>query len=82
LLATVPAARAGADPEGVHQLRVAVVHLRVWLDMGGWRVLHDDLRWLRAIAARVRDLDVQLAGGGLPSAYAGSSGPSARMRVG
>ena len=54
-------ARAGKNPEGVHQLRVAVARIRVWLDLGRWRVLHDDLRWLRAKAAPVRDLDVQLA---------------------
>jgi len=65
----VAIAKRGHDPEGVHQVRVAVARLRVWLDLGGWRVLHDDLRWLRARAAPVRDLDVQLARE-LPPAYA------------
>jgi CHAD domain-containing protein len=56
----VPVARAGVDPEGVHQMRVAIARLRVWLALGGWRVLDDDLRWLRDRIARIRDLDVQL----------------------
>jgi CHAD domain-containing protein len=56
----VPIARAGVDPEGAHQVRVATARLRVWLALGGWRVLIDDLGWLRAHAARVRDLDVHL----------------------
>jgi CHAD domain-containing protein len=34
--------------------------LIVWLDLGGWRVLRDDLRWLRRSAATVRDIDVVL----------------------
>jgi hypothetical protein len=54
----LPVARLGADPEGVHQIRVACARLLVWLELGRWRVLRDDLRWLRGHAARVRDLDV------------------------
>jgi CHAD domain-containing protein len=69
LVAHVPIARAGTDPEGVHQMRVAIARIRVWLELGGWRVLHDDLRRLRAAAAGVRDLDVQLARD-IPAAYA------------
>jgi len=65
----VPIAKHGSDPEGVHQLRVAIARIRVWLELGGWKVLHDDLRWLRTKAAPVRDLDVQL-GRELPAAYA------------
>jgi CHAD domain-containing protein len=57
----VPVARAGRDPEGVHQIRVAIARLRAWLQLGGYSVLHDDLRWLRGHAARVRDIDVHLA---------------------
>lgn len=57
-------ARAGDDPEGVHQMRVAAGRLGVWLELGGWRVLRDDLRWLRRSASGVRDLDVLIAGGG------------------
>jgi CHAD domain-containing protein len=57
----LPAAREGTDPEGVHQVRVAIARVRVWLELGGWSVLHDDLRQVRTVAAAVRDLDVQLA---------------------
>jgi len=48
------------DAEHVHELRVACGHLIVWLYLGGWRVLGDDLRWLRRSAATVRDIDVVL----------------------
>jgi CHAD domain-containing protein len=48
------------DPEHVHELRVACARLIVWLDLGGWRTLKDDLRWLRRSAATVRDLDIVL----------------------
>jgi CHAD domain-containing protein len=48
------------DPDHVHELRVACARLIVWLDLGGWRTLRDDLRWLRRSAATVRDLDVVL----------------------
>jgi CHAD domain-containing protein len=48
------------DAEAVHELRVACGRLIVWLDLGGWRVLRDDLRWVRRSAATVRDLDVVL----------------------
>ena len=56
----VPLARAGEDPEGVHQVRIAAGRLDVWLRMRSLRVLRDDLRWLRKAAAQVRDLDVLL----------------------
>jgi CHAD domain-containing protein len=61
LLSQLPLVRAGGDAEAVHQLRVASARLRVWLTLGGLRVLHDDLRWLRRQAAGARDLDVCLA---------------------
>lgn len=54
-------ARAGDDPEGVHQMRVAAARLRVWLELGGRRALVDDLRWLRRSGGDVRDLDVLIA---------------------
>jgi CHAD domain-containing protein len=54
----LPVAHAGEDPEGVHQVRVACARLLVWLEMGRWRILRDDLRWLRRHAARMRELDV------------------------
>ena len=53
-------ARAGVDPEGVHQVRVASRRLAVWIQLRGGRVLVDDLRWLRGRAGAVRDLDVLL----------------------
>lgn len=56
----VPIARAGVDPEGAHQVRVAIARIRVWLALGGWRVLDDDLRWLRDRLAAIRDVDVEL----------------------
>ncbi len=61
LVRQLPVARAGEDAEGVHQVRVAVARLQVWLALGQWVVLQDDLRWLRRHAASVRDLDVHLA---------------------
>lgn len=59
-------AREGRDPEGVHQVRVLSRRLDVWLRLGGWRVLRDDLRWLRGVAGPARDLDA-LATMSLPS---------------
>jgi CHAD domain-containing protein len=50
--------RESHDPEGPHGLRVACRRLDVWLRLGGWRVLRDDLRWLRTVAGTVRDVDV------------------------
>jgi CHAD domain-containing protein len=61
LARAIAALRSSADPESVHQLRVAIARLRVWLVLGGFRVLDDDLRWLRSEAAAARDLDVSLA---------------------
>lgn len=61
LLRHVPIAHAGIDPEGAHQMRVAIGRLRVWLRLGGYRVLDDDLRWLREKVGAVRDRDVGLA---------------------
>lgn len=57
----LPLAREGADPEGVHQVRVALGRLETWLRAADVRILRDDLRWLRRAGSRVRDLDVQLA---------------------
>lgn len=58
----LPVARVGEDPEGVHQVRVAARRLDAWLRLGGFGVLRDDLRWLRAEISEARDLDVLLAG--------------------
>jgi CHAD domain-containing protein len=53
--------RAGRDSEGVHRLRVALGHLRVWLGMAGQSTLRAELRQLRKAAGPLRDLDVRLA---------------------
>jgi CHAD domain-containing protein len=57
-------ARAGIDPEGVHQMRVGVRRLRAALKAGGdipdGARLQDELRWLGTSLGAVRDLDVQL----------------------
>jgi CHAD domain-containing protein len=50
--------RTAAEPEGVHQLRVAAGRLSVFLELSGRRALRDDLRTLRRHATRLRDLDV------------------------
>ncbi|HEU5472103.1 MAG TPA: CHAD domain-containing protein [Actinophytocola sp.] len=59
-------ARTGTDPEGVHQMRVAVRRIRAALKAGGADLgepaatLPDGLRWLGGVLGAVRDLDVQL----------------------
>jgi len=58
LKAHLPVALEGSDSEGVHQVRVAGRRLRAWLDLGEYRVLHDDLRWLVRGLGPARDLDV------------------------
>ncbi|WP_337867366.1 CHAD domain-containing protein [Meiothermus sp.] len=69
LLEHLPIARQGQDPEGVHQVRVAVRRLRVWLQLAGMRVLEDDLAWLVRAAGQVRDLEVLLQHPNLPVAF-------------
>ncbi|GIW26536.1 CHAD domain-containing protein [Meiothermus sp.] len=69
LLDHLPIAREGRDPEGVHQVRVAVRRLRVWLRLAGMRVLQDDLAWLVRAAGEVRDLEVLLQYPNLPKAF-------------
>ncbi|WP_448566935.1 CHAD domain-containing protein [Thermus sp.] len=68
LLAHLPLALSGEDPEGVHQVRVAGRRLRAYLDLLGFRVLKDDLRFLVRQAGRVRDLEVAL-GKDLPQGF-------------
>lgn len=59
-------ARAGDDPEGVHQMRVAVRRMRAALkaaddpDQPEVESLPAELRWLGGILGRIRDLDVLL----------------------
>ena len=67
LTSHLAAVHANANVEDVHHLRIAVARLRVWLSLGRWRALQDDLRWLRDRAAAVRDYDVQLEHGPPPS---------------
>ncbi len=55
--------RRGDSPEAAHEFRVAIARLRVWLDLGGWHLLDDDLRALRQSAARLRNFDAQLEEG-------------------
>lgn len=65
----LPVAKAGADPKGVHQVRVAGRRLRVWLELAGLRVLEDDLAWLVRGAGKVRDLEVLLGYPRLPQPF-------------
>ncbi|MDX2008164.1 MAG: CHAD domain-containing protein [Meiothermus sp.] len=67
----LPLARSGNDPEGVHQVRVAVRRLRVWLELGGYKTLEPDLAWLVRGAGGVRDLEVLLGSPDLPKAFRG-----------
>lgn len=69
LLEHLPIAREGQDPEGVHQVRVAVRRLRVWLRLARMRMLEDDLAWLVRAAGQVRDLEVLLQHPNLPRAF-------------
>src|SRR5437588_1263036 len=57
--------RSGADPEDLHQMRVAVRRMRAVLAAAGDAVdrewangLRDELRWLAQVLGPVRDLDV------------------------
>ncbi|MPZ79494.1 MAG: CHAD domain-containing protein [Actinophytocola sp.] len=56
-------AREGEDPEGVHQMRVAVRRIRAALkasDEPDVELLQAELRWFGGILGRIRDLDVLL----------------------
>ncbi len=79
----VDAAPTAIDPEGVHHLRVAARRLRVFLELGGRRILDDDLRWLRDEAGAVRDIDVLVAAGPPPALASWVSGhrPAAVARL-
>jgi CHAD domain-containing protein len=48
-------------------VRVAAGRLSVWLELAGFRVLRDDLRWLRRSAGTVRDCDIVLASSPAPA---------------
>ena len=67
LLAQEEGARAGADPEFVHEMRVAVRRMRAVLKTGGATALgapaqrlREELRWFGGVLGEVRDLDVLL----------------------
>jgi CHAD domain-containing protein len=63
LLENEQIARQGADPEGVHQMRVAVRRLRAALKASAdpeVATAQEELRWLGGILGRIRDLDVLL----------------------
>jgi CHAD domain-containing protein len=65
LLEHDPIARVGTDPEGVHQMRVAVRRMRAALKAEGSSLetadqLQAELKWLGGSLGAVRDLDVQL----------------------
>jgi len=65
LLTSEAVARAGADPEGVHQMRVAVRRMRAAIKADGRHLpdgvrLQAELRWLGSSLGAVRDLDVLL----------------------
>ena len=79
----VDAAPTATDPEAVHRLRVAARRLRVCLELGGRRILDDDLRWLRDEAGSVRDIDVLIAAGPPPEIASWLSGhrPAAVARL-
>ncbi|MEX2471265.1 MAG: CHAD domain-containing protein [Gemmatimonadota bacterium] len=66
LEAAAVVAEVGDDPEGVHALRVTCRRIRVGLKLSGLRVLEDDVRWLSDHFGPLRDLDVLLAGSGVP----------------
>ncbi|MGH3878681.1 MAG: CHAD domain-containing protein [Actinophytocola sp.] len=56
-------AREGSDPEGVHQMRVAVRRMRAALKASGdpdVAAVQSELRWFGGILGRIRDLDVLL----------------------
>jgi CHAD domain-containing protein len=60
-----PGAREGADPEEVHDMRVAIRRLRAALRSfadvlpEGWEGVRDELKWLGGSLSAVRDFDVQ-----------------------
>jgi CHAD domain-containing protein len=62
-----PGAHEGADPEEVHDMRVAIRRLRAALRSfddvlpEGWESVRSELKWLGGSLSAVRDLDVQLA---------------------
>lgn len=63
LIESEAVAREGTDPEGVHQMRVAVRRMRAALKAASEpdvEAMQDELRWLGGILGRIRDVDVLL----------------------
>lgn len=81
LKAALPIARLGVDPEGVHQLRVALARIRLWLWLGRWHALRDDVDWLRSAAAAARDIDVRASLGAGDGGHALRGNPAARRQL-
>jgi CHAD domain-containing protein len=83
LLANDPGVRLGADPEAVHQARVATRRARALLraarmlvDQAWAEPLRAELAWLGRLLGQVRDLDVLI--GHVAGEAAGLEGPDAR----
>ena len=61
LLENEQIARQDVDPEGVHEMRVAVRRMRAALRASGHpEAAQEELRWLGGVLGRIRDLDVLL----------------------
>jgi CHAD domain-containing protein len=61
LLANEQVAREDVDPEGVHEMRVAVRRMRAALRASDHpEAAQEELRWLGGVLGRIRDLDVLL----------------------
>lgn len=66
MLAHEAGTRSGADPEELHDMRVAVRRLRAAIRLfrpvlrPGWKAVRDELSWLAGELGRVRDLDVMI----------------------
>lgn len=60
LVSHLPMAKAGDDPQAVHQVRIALERLRVWLFLSERQELETELKWLRDEVGQVRDLHIQL----------------------
>jgi CHAD domain-containing protein len=58
--AAIREVQARGEPEQVHQLRIALARVAVFLRLAGEKRLTREVRWLRRWAAPVRDADVQL----------------------
>ena len=83
-----PGTRLGADPEDLHQMRVATRRARAFLRVAGplldpsWRdEVRDELGWLGSVLGPARDLDVLLARMQSEISKLGDDGATARGLV-